>query len=155
MVFKLNGISLQQAMESHHVMEQEELQSDLLQEKTLQATENYQILNPYQMFQWAKQNIAEIIFFYVADQKVSKNVKTYQLEQKYLNCTTVSGTRFPHCFIPLSQGSPNISSSKPCIDFFGPPWVKAKNIVCKKQLINNYKRSKDLFFLEITMISFF
>ena len=40
--------------------------------ETLQATENYQILSPYQMFQWAKQNIAGIIFFYVADQEVSK-----------------------------------------------------------------------------------
>ena len=57
------------------------------------------------MFQWAKQNIAGIIFFYVADQEVSKNAKTYQLEQKYSNCATVSGTRFPHCFISLFQGS--------------------------------------------------
>ena len=38
------------------------------------------------MFQWVKQNIAGIIFFYVADQEVSKNAKTYQLQQKYLNC---------------------------------------------------------------------
>ena len=35
---------------------------------------------------------------------------------------------------------------KPCIDFFGPPWAKAKNTVCKKQLINNCKKSEDLFF---------
>ena len=104
--------------------------------ETLQATENYQILSPYQMFQRAKQNIAEIIFFYVVDQEVSKNAKTCQLEQKYSNCTTVSGTRFSYCFIPLSQKSPNISSSKLCIDFFGPPWAKAKNIVCEKKMVN-------------------
>ena len=78
----------------------------------------------------------------------------------------------------LKQGSPNILSSGPCIDFFGSPRAKAKNIVCDKQLINNCKRSEDLFsrdhhnfakkygntrsiqsenlfFLEITMISFF
>ena len=67
------------------------------------------------MSQWAKQNIAGIIFFMWLIKKFQKNAKTYQLEQKYLNCTTVSGTRFPHCFIPLSQGSPNISSSEPCI----------------------------------------
>ena len=28
----------------------------------------------------------------------------------------------------LNQGSPNISTSGPCIDFFAPPWAKAKNI---------------------------
>ena len=98
------------------------------------------------MFQWAKQNIAGIIFFNVADQEVSKNAKTYQLEQKYSNCTTISGTRSHHCFIPLSQRSPNISSSGPSIGFFGPPSVKAKNTICKKQLINNCKHSEDLFF---------
>ena len=69
------------------------------------------------MFQWAKQNIAGINFFNVADQEVLKNAKTYQLEQKYSNCTTISGTRSHHCFIPLSQGSPNILSRGPCIDF--------------------------------------
>ena len=72
----------------------------------------------------------------MADQEVSKNAKTYQLEQKYSNCTTVSGTRFPHCFcficfIPLSQGSLNILSSEPRVDFFGPAWAKAKNSLQK------------------------
>ena len=111
----------------------------LVARETLKATENYQILSPYQMFQLAMQNIVGIIFFYMADQEVSKNAKTYQLEQEYSNCTTVFGTRFPHSFIPLPQGSPNILSSKPYIDFFGPPWAKAKNIVCEKQLINDCK----------------
>ena len=50
------------------------------------------------MFQWAKQNMVGIIFFYVADQEASKNAKTYQLEQRYSNCTTISGTRSHHCF---------------------------------------------------------
>ena len=35
--------------------------------------------------------------------RVSKNAKTCQLEQRYLNCSTISGTRFHHCFIPLSK----------------------------------------------------
>ena len=39
----------------------------------------------------------------MADQEVSKNAKTYQLEQRYLNCTTISGTRSHYCFIPLSK----------------------------------------------------
>ena len=38
------------------------------------------------------------------------------------------------------------------MDFFGTPRAKSKNIVCEKQLINNYKRSEDFFFLEITII---
>ena len=41
----------------------------------------------------------------------------------------------------LNQGSPNISSRGPCIDFFGPPWAKAKNLICKKQLINKCKQN--------------
>ena len=39
----------------------------------------------------------------MAEQEVSKNAKTYQLEQRYLNCTTISGTKSHHCFIPLSK----------------------------------------------------
>ena len=35
----------------------------------------------------------------------------------------------------VDQVSPNISSRGPCVDFFGPPRAKAKNIVCEKQLI--------------------
>ena len=41
----------------------------------------------------------------------------------------------------LNQGSPNISSRGPCIDFFGPPWAKAKNLIRKKQLINKCKQN--------------
>ena len=40
----------------------------------------------------------------------------------------------------------------PYIGFFGPPQAEAKNIVYEKHLINDCKRSKDLFFLEMTMI---
>ena len=36
--------------------------------------------------------------------------------------------------------------------FFKPPQAKAKNIICEKQLINNCKRMKTFFFLEITTI---
>ena len=43
--------------------------------ETLQATENYQILSPYEMFQWAKQNIAEIIFFMWLIKKFQKMPK--------------------------------------------------------------------------------
>ena len=41
----------------------------------------------------------------------------------------------------LSQGSPNISSKGRRIDFFGPPWAKAKKLICEKQLINNCKQT--------------
>ena len=41
----------------------------------------------------------------------------------------------------VSQGFPNISSRGPCIDIFGPPWAKAKSLICEKQLINNCKQT--------------
>ena len=43
--------------------------------ETLQATENYQILSSYQMFQWAKQNIVGIIFFMWLIKKFQKMPK--------------------------------------------------------------------------------
>ena len=61
------------------MMELEELQLDT--RAGFQAAKNYQILT-YYMFQWADQNIVGIVFFYVTDQKVSNNAKTYQLEQR-------------------------------------------------------------------------
>ena len=48
-------------------------------------------------------------------------------------------TYFPS-LVHLDQGSLNISSRGICIDFFGPPWAKAKSLICKKQLINNCKQ---------------
>ena len=62
------------------MMELEELQIDT--RAGFQAAKNYQILTYYYMFQWADQNIVGIVFFYVTDQKVSNNAKTYQLEQR-------------------------------------------------------------------------
>ena len=37
----------------------------------------------------------------MVDQEVSNNAKTYQLEQRYSNCTTISSTTSHHCFILL------------------------------------------------------
>ena len=55
------------------------------------------------MFQWANQNISGIIFFYIVDQEVLNNAKTYQLQQRYSNCTIISGTRSYYCFISLPK----------------------------------------------------
>ena len=58
--------------------------------------------------------------------------------------------------IALNQGSLNISSRGPYVDFFGSPWAKVKKTSCEKQLINlinNCKESQDLFCPQIIVIS--
>ena len=47
----------------------------LVPRASLQATKNWQILTPSHMCQWANQIIGGIIFFYMADQEASNNVK--------------------------------------------------------------------------------
>ena len=39
-------------------------------------------------------------FFYISDEEVTSNIKAYKLKQRYSRCSTVSGTRSHHCFIP-------------------------------------------------------
>ena len=91
-VFKVNGISLQQAITSCLAMKIGETTKRLVARASLHATENYQTLTLYHMFQWANQNISGMVFFYMVDQEVLNNAKTYQLEQRYSNCTTISDT---------------------------------------------------------------
>ena len=74
----------------------------LVARASLQATENNQIWNPNQMFQCATQNIVGIIFFYMSDEEVNNNIKAYELKLSYSRCSTVTGTRSHHCFIPQS-----------------------------------------------------
>ena len=79
--------------------------SSLWQEQRLQTNENNQVLKPNQVFQWTTQNIVGIIFFYMSDEEVTSNVKTYELEQRYSRCSTVSSTTSHHCFIPQSKST--------------------------------------------------
>ena len=96
---------LWQVMKSHLVMELEEPLKWLAARVSLQATENNQILSHNQTFQCATQNIVGIIFLYMSDEEVTSNIKAYELEQRYSRCSTVSGTRSHHCFIPQSKST--------------------------------------------------
>ena len=44
-------------------------------------------------------------FFYTSDEEVTSNIKAFQLEQRYSRCSTVSGSRSHHCFIPQSKST--------------------------------------------------
>ena len=44
-------------------------------------------------------------FFYMSDEKVTSNIKAYELEQRYSRCATLSGTRSHHCFTPQSKST--------------------------------------------------
>ena len=57
------------------------------------------------MFQCATQNTVGITFFYMSDEEVTTHIKLYELEQRYSRCSTVSGTRSHHCFIPQSKST--------------------------------------------------
>ena len=57
------------------------------------------------MFEWANTNISGIKFFYISDEDVSNHIISYQLESRYSQCKTISGTRSHHCFIPMSESS--------------------------------------------------
>ena len=41
----------------------------------------------------------------MSDEKVTSDVKAYELEQRYPRCSTVSGTPSHHCFIPQSKST--------------------------------------------------
>ena len=41
----------------------------------------------------------------MSDEEVTSNIKAYELEQRYLRCSTVSGTRSHHCFITQSKST--------------------------------------------------
>ena len=55
------------------------------------------------MFQWASANISGVKFFYMDNQEVSNHTVLYQLEYRYSQCKTISGTRLHHSFAPLSK----------------------------------------------------
>ena len=41
----------------------------------------------------------------MSDEEVARNIKPYELEQRYSRCSTVSGTRSHHCFIAQSKST--------------------------------------------------
>ena len=41
--------------------------------------------------------------FYMSDEEVTSNIKSYEFKQRYLRCSFVSGTRSHYCFIPQSK----------------------------------------------------
>ena len=68
------------------------------------SSENNQILNPYQMFQCTTQHCWNN-FFSGSDEKVTNNIKAYELERRYSRCATVSGTKSHHCFTPQPKST--------------------------------------------------
>ena len=63
---------------------------------SLQATTTTHILNPRD-FSWAEKNIKNIHFFWTGKEAVAQNEKS--LQKRFLNSTTIPGTREHHSFI--------------------------------------------------------
>ena len=58
-----------------------------------------------EMFNYAKENIANIHFFYISDEEICINIANYNLEKRYENCNKFYGIRSMHQFLPTSLSS--------------------------------------------------
>lgn len=75
----------------------------LVARASLQATTNNHIITPFDMFQWASESIPGVTFLYVSSSDVSDNAAKYDLESRFMQASTLSGTRSHHSFRPISE----------------------------------------------------
>lgn len=68
---------------------------------SLQNPISNQILTPFQLFEWGKENIPSITFFYVTQQEHIEEEKI--LTKRFNEAIAVTGTQKYHAFIPLSK----------------------------------------------------
>ena len=68
---------------------------------SLQNPVENQILTPLQLFQWCKEHISTVKFFYVPNQDYLENEKF--LEKRFNDAIAVTGTQKYHAFIPESK----------------------------------------------------
>lgn len=68
---------------------------------SLQNPVNNQILTPLQLFEWGKENIPSVMFFYVTNNEYLLEEKN--LEERFAEAVAVTGTQSYHAFIPVSK----------------------------------------------------
>ena len=73
---------------------------------SLQRPYDQQIMTPFQLFQWAKDNIPGIVFRYCSMEEYE--VIKSQLEKRFEKSRTIPGTRKQHTFIPISKDTISI-----------------------------------------------
>ena len=81
----------------------------LVSNASLQCINNYQILNPDDMFQYCENNIQGIIFIFITKDEMNKTRES--LEDRFAKAITIPSTREYHEFIPLSE---NTTAMKYC-----------------------------------------
>ena len=55
------------------------------------------------MFDWCVKNILGVSFLFVTPEDIEDHCKQFQLDERYLQTKSVSGTRSHHSYIPQSQ----------------------------------------------------
>ena len=79
----------------------------LVARASLQATEKNHILSPIKMYNWAKENITGIHFFYVSKEEAEAHRDS--LKEKFSMIQTIPGTRSHHRFVPVSHNCLQLS----------------------------------------------
>ena len=72
----------------------------LVARASLQAPINNQILTPHDMYNWLKNNVDGIDFFFISQDQVKLNSIKYKLPERFEACKTIAGVRSHHSFIP-------------------------------------------------------
>ena len=72
----------------------------LVARASLQNPINNQILTPRDMYNWLKDNVDGIEFFFITQDQVKENSVKYKLSERYEACKTIAGIRSHHSFIP-------------------------------------------------------
>ena len=68
---------------------------------SLQRPYDHQIMTPRQLFEWASENISNVVFSYCTTDDYSR-VETL-LQGRFQKSRTIPGTQKLHCFIPISK----------------------------------------------------
>ena len=68
---------------------------------SLQAPSDGQILTPQQLFAFCQEHIKNITYFFVPESDIT-SLKT-MLEERFKSSKTIPGTRYNHCYVPVSN----------------------------------------------------
>ena len=66
--------------------------------ESLRMPFEYQMLTPWDMYEWADENIENIKFFYVSKEDIASHTSINQ--NRLTTAETIDGTRSNHCFQP-------------------------------------------------------
>ena len=69
--------------------------------ESLRMPFEYQMLTPWDMYEWADENIENIKFFYVSKEDIASHTSINQ--NRLTTAETIDGTRSYHCFRPNGE----------------------------------------------------